>query len=208
MLTDLVVGKTTNLTEQSTPVVLSALADNSGALLYLATKFKVNVDATTAGGPITINRNVELTYVRVGRAWLVSAYRVDVTRTDHRRYSTRTERSRPPTTASAPRAPPRDDPPQSTCSASACSWSSCCWPAPASRRAWLAGARVPLVSGATYLRIEKLPPGRSADRIEGAPKRPFFVLLVGNDSRPGVGGARGDALHVLGVNPEASRRPR
>jgi LCP family protein required for cell wall assembly len=25
--------------------------------------------------------------------------------------------------------------------------------------------------------------------------------LVGNDSRPGVGGSRGDALHVLGVNP-------
>jgi len=33
------------------------------------------------------------------------------------------------------------------------------------------------------------------------PKQPFFILLVGNDSRPGVGGARGDALHVLGVNP-------
>jgi LCP family protein required for cell wall assembly len=26
-------------------------------------------------------------------------------------------------------------------------------------------------------------------------------LLIGNDLRPGVGGARGDALHVLGVNP-------
>jgi LCP family protein required for cell wall assembly len=67
--------------------------------------------------------------------------------------------------------------------------------------AWLAGARVPLVSGATYLRVEKIPRPKRADRIVGAPNRPFFLLLVGNDSRPGVGGARGDALHVLGVNP-------
>ena len=28
------------------------------------------------------------------------------------------------------------------------------------------------------------------------------MLLVGNDSRPGVGGARGDALHLVGVNPK------
>ena len=30
---------------------------------------------------------------------------------------------------------------------------------------------------------------------------PFFVLLVGNDARPGLEGIRGDGLHVLGVNP-------
>src|SRR4029077_16068218 len=35
-----------------------------------------------------------------------------------------------------------------------------------------------------------------------SPTAPFFVLLVGNDDRPGVGGARGDALHLLGVNPK------
>jgi LCP family protein required for cell wall assembly len=67
--------------------------------------------------------------------------------------------------------------------------------------AWLGGAHIPLVTGATYLRVEKIPPLRSADRIVGGPTRPFFLLLVGNDSRPGVGGARGDALHVLGINP-------
>lgn len=67
--------------------------------------------------------------------------------------------------------------------------------------AWLAGMHVPIASGATYLRVEKLSPLSSADRVGGALSNTFFVLLVGNDSRPGVGGARGDALHVLGVNP-------
>ena len=67
--------------------------------------------------------------------------------------------------------------------------------------AWLDGIRVPLVSGATYLRIDKLPTHDSANRVVGGLTQPFFMLLVGNDSRPGVGGARGDALHVLGVNP-------
>ncbi|MDQ1456282.1 MAG: polyisoprenyl-teichoic acid--peptidoglycan teichoic acid transferase [Actinomycetota bacterium] len=67
--------------------------------------------------------------------------------------------------------------------------------------AWLDGMHVPLVSGATYLRVEKVATRGRADRVAGALTTPFFLLLVGNDSRPGVGGARGDALHVLGVNP-------
>lgn len=67
--------------------------------------------------------------------------------------------------------------------------------------AWLNGARIPLVSGARYLRVVKITHTHHADRIDGAPTQPFFLLLVGNDSRPGVGGSRGDALHVLGVNP-------
>lgn len=32
---------------------------------------------------------------------------------------------------------------------------------------------------------------------------PFFVLLIGNDGRAGLDGIRGDALHVVGVNPAA-----
>ena len=32
---------------------------------------------------------------------------------------------------------------------------------------------------------------------------PFFVLLIGNDARPGLDGIRGDGLHVLGINPAA-----
>jgi LCP family protein required for cell wall assembly len=67
--------------------------------------------------------------------------------------------------------------------------------------AWMAGVHVPIASGATYLRIEKLTPLSSADRVGGGLSSPFFILLIGNDERPGVGGARGDALHVLGVNP-------
>jgi len=67
--------------------------------------------------------------------------------------------------------------------------------------ALLDGARVPIVSSATYLRIEKVARHASANRVVRGPQHPFFLLLVGNDSRPGVGGARGDALHVLGVNP-------
>jgi LCP family protein required for cell wall assembly len=67
--------------------------------------------------------------------------------------------------------------------------------------AWLAGMHVPLASGATYLRVSKVAPTSIADTVGGAPGSHFFILLVGNDSRPGVGGARGDALHVLGVNP-------
>jgi LCP family protein required for cell wall assembly len=70
---------------------------------------------------------------------------------------------------------------------------------------WLAGVRVPGASGATYLRIAKIAPTTKADRVGPAPHAPFFVVLIGNDSRPGVGGARGDALHVFGVNP-ATRR--
>jgi LCP family protein required for cell wall assembly len=67
--------------------------------------------------------------------------------------------------------------------------------------AWLAGYKVPLASGATWLRVEKLARAGDADRSSG-PTDPFFVLLVGNDDRPGVGGARGDALHLVGVNPK------
>ena len=66
--------------------------------------------------------------------------------------------------------------------------------------AWLAGYKVPLASGATYLRVQKLAPIAAASE-SGSPTAPFFVLLVGNDDRPGVGGSRGDALHLVGVNP-------
>jgi LCP family protein required for cell wall assembly len=71
--------------------------------------------------------------------------------------------------------------------------------------AWLAGVRMPIASGATYLRVEKISPRTSANRIAGAPSAPFFILLVGNDFRPGISGSRGDALHLLGVNPKAKQ---
>jgi polyisoprenyl-teichoic acid--peptidoglycan teichoic acid transferase len=63
--------------------------------------------------------------------------------------------------------------------------------------AWLAGVHVPLASGTTYMKIQKLQIANNA----AAPDGTFFILLVGSDLRPGVGGARGDALHLVGVNP-------
>jgi LCP family protein required for cell wall assembly len=67
--------------------------------------------------------------------------------------------------------------------------------------AWVGGYKVPIASGATYLRVTKIATDGDADR-SGGPDAPFFVLLVGNDSRPGVGGSRGDALHLVGINPK------
>jgi LCP family protein required for cell wall assembly len=64
--------------------------------------------------------------------------------------------------------------------------------------AWLAGARIPIASGRTYLKVEKFAVADTADTPDGV----FYMLLVGSDFRPGVGGARGDAIHVVGVNPE------
>ncbi|MDQ1456281.1 MAG: hypothetical protein QOH28_1901 [Actinomycetota bacterium] len=81
VLTDLSVGKTTTLNEQSTPVAVSALVDAFGTVVYVATKFAVKVQATTAKGTITIDRAVELTFEPVGRSWLVVAYRVTAART-------------------------------------------------------------------------------------------------------------------------------
>jgi LCP family protein required for cell wall assembly len=71
--------------------------------------------------------------------------------------------------------------------------------------AWMAGYHVPLASGTTYLRVAKIAPLSGANRAAGTPNGPFFILLVGNDDRPGVGGARGDALHLVGVNPAKHR---
>lgn len=35
----------------------------------------------------------------------------------------------------------------------------------------------------------------------GNPDEPLFVLVLGNDARPGETSSRGDALHLIGVNP-------
>jgi LCP family protein required for cell wall assembly len=63
--------------------------------------------------------------------------------------------------------------------------------------AWLAGVKIPFASGATYMKVERLQSARAA----GEPKDGLiFVALMGNDYRPGVGGYRGDALHLVGIN--------
>ena len=63
--------------------------------------------------------------------------------------------------------------------------------------AWMAGIRVPFASGATYMQIQKLATADTA----GARTDMFFIALIGSDLRPGISGARGDALHLVGVNP-------
>jgi polyisoprenyl-teichoic acid--peptidoglycan teichoic acid transferase len=64
--------------------------------------------------------------------------------------------------------------------------------------AWLHGVRIPGASGATYMKVEKF---STAVRF-GEPDNVTFVLLVGSDLRADVSGARGDAIHVLAVNPQ------
>jgi LCP family protein required for cell wall assembly len=63
--------------------------------------------------------------------------------------------------------------------------------------AWLAGVQVPFASGATYMKIQKLGVANNAVTPDGT----FFMLLVGSDLRPGISGSRGDALHLVGINP-------
>jgi len=83
-LTDRGVGRVRSLTESVTRVALSALADVSGSLLYVATTFSVHVRAARAAGRIAVNRRVELTLQHAGGRWLVVAYRVRVTRATSR----------------------------------------------------------------------------------------------------------------------------
>ena len=42
-------------------------------------------------------------------------------------------------------------------------------------------------------------------RFRPAPGKPVFVLVMGQDARPGQNQSRGDALHVVGINPEAGQ---
>lgn len=75
------------------------------------------------------------------------------------------------------------------------------------RRALAAAVAVLLAAGVGAVWAQ----GRSAVEVhrvdEGhfvpVPGRPVFLLAVGNDARPGLEGERGDALHLIGVNPAA-----
>lgn len=46
---------------------------------------------------------------------------------------------------------------------------------------------------------------KDTEFITPTPSSTFFVLVIGNDERPGVGGARADAIHLLGINPEQEK---
>ncbi len=79
-LTDTGIGKTNGFDEKTTPVTISALADQLGGIDYLAANFTVNINAKTSDGPATIARTVELTFAPSGKNWLVTAYRVHAVR--------------------------------------------------------------------------------------------------------------------------------
>ena len=62
---------------------------------------------------------------------------------------------------------------------------------------WLHGVRLPYASGARWFELTKT---ASAD-YTSSPDKPVFILALGNDGRPGDTSTRGDAIHVIGVNP-------
>ena len=78
-MTEANVGKVEEYKATSTPVAVSGLADAMGGIVYLSTNFDVNVKATTAAGPLTIARSVELTWAPTGKTWSVTAYRTAAT---------------------------------------------------------------------------------------------------------------------------------
>lgn len=63
--------------------------------------------------------------------------------------------------------------------------------------AWLAGWRVPGASGAVWFDVTKT----AASDYTPEPGAPVFLLAIGNDGRPGDTITRGDAIHLIGVNP-------
>lgn len=62
--------------------------------------------------------------------------------------------------------------------------------------AWLHGWSIPGVAEARTVTVTKLHGGYSGRAVD----EPIFVMFVGSDLRPGVGGARGDSLHLVAIN--------
>ncbi len=71
--------------------------------------------------------------------------------------------------------------------------------------AWLHGTKVPVLSGETYLSVEKIAVPNRLASFTPAPNDPVFILVIGNDERPGLAGARGDSLHLIGINPQQGK---
>jgi hypothetical protein len=75
-LTDLGMGKVDHFDESSNKVAFSALADGNGSFLYLASRFRLDINAKTGEGPAHLVHDVELTFAPAGSSWSVTAYRV------------------------------------------------------------------------------------------------------------------------------------
>ena len=63
---------------------------------------------------------------------------------------------------------------------------------------WLGGVRLPFASGAVWFQVTRT---ATADYTP-APDQPVFILALGNDGRPGQTSTRGDAIHLIGINPK------
>jgi LCP family protein required for cell wall assembly len=61
----------------------------------------------------------------------------------------------------------------------------------------LTTGRLPFATGATWFTVTKVGEAHFSDE----PTQPFFFLAVGNDGRTGDSVQRGDAIHLIGVNP-------
>jgi hypothetical protein len=79
-LTEVRTGKVKAPKATATTVSLDAMGDQTGKLVLVAATFGVDVNATGSGGPVKIQRFAELTFAPEGNRWLVTAYRVGVTR--------------------------------------------------------------------------------------------------------------------------------
>ena len=62
------------------PVNLHALADPTGAIDLVGSTLDLTVQATAAGGPITIHRSGELMFTRDTGGWKILSFRLAVTR--------------------------------------------------------------------------------------------------------------------------------
>jgi hypothetical protein len=84
VLTDEQVGKVSaDVRGGKTPVAMHALVASDGTIQFIATDFDLKLRTTVAKQPLTINRNTELTFEKAPNGkWLVTAYRVIVTRLD------------------------------------------------------------------------------------------------------------------------------
>mgnify|MGYP003346402750 CR=1 FL=1 len=66
---------------------------------------------------------------------------------------------------------------------------------------WLRSGRMPIAAGATWMTVQKT----ATSDATPAPGESIFILAVGSDARLGETVARGDAIHVIGVNPSSGQ---
>lgn len=80
VLTDTGLASPTDYRSKASPVELAAFAGPDGRIAFVAPRFTVTTDVTTATGPVRLQRNVELTLTARGSAWPITGYRVIVNR--------------------------------------------------------------------------------------------------------------------------------